>query len=175
MAWAGSGNRYMRHMNRVDWKCACLLCFMNRMLNVNKGRNVFSAVNACSAMCVTLSSTSRLSCMPTGDRKTQALRFNPSVSISLPVAPTSVSPFNSTLGMTLCFIFSFSCSSTTSSSSSSSSLLSSLATELLTNLHAILRINTNQNTLTACRANSNEKVMICEIQHLYCWVSQLSS
>jgi hypothetical protein len=109
--------------------------------------------------------------------KNQALRFNPSpvVSFSLPVAPTSVSPFNSTLGISCCFNFSFSCSSTISSSSSSSSLLSSLATELLTNLHAILITNTNQNTLTACRAKSNAKVMICEIQHLYCSVSQLSS
>jgi hypothetical protein len=39
-------------------------------------------------------------------------------------------------------------------------ILSSLATELLTNLHAILITNTNQNTLTACRANSNANVMI---------------
>jgi hypothetical protein len=112
-----------------------------------------------------------------GERETenQALRFNPTVSFSLPVAPTSVSPFNSTLGISRCFIFSFSCSSTISSSSSSSSLLTSLATELLTNLHAMRSTNTNQKILTACRANSNAKVMICEIQHLYCWVSQLSS
>jgi hypothetical protein len=107
--------------------------------------------------------------------RNQALRFNPTVSFSLPVAPTSVSPFNSTLGISRCFIFSFSCSSTISSSSSSSSLLTSLATELLTNLHAMRSTNTNQKILTACRANNSAKVMICEIQHLYCWVSQLSS
>ena len=107
-------------------------------------------------------------------RESYALLFNPSGVSSLPVAPTNFSPLSSTLGI-LALILSFSCSSTTSSSSSSSSLLSSLATLLLTNLHAILKISTNQKTLTACRAKSRENVIICEIQHLYCWVSQLSS
>jgi hypothetical protein len=62
-----------------------------------------------------------------------------------------------------------------SSSSSSSSLLSSCATLLKTKFLAILRIRKSQNKFTACRQAKRENVMYWLIQHLYCWVSQLSS
>ena len=67
----------------------------------------------------------------------------------------------------------FSLTSSTSSSSSSS-LRSSFCTPLTTYRARMRQIRKNQNMLTACSAASRQNVMPCEIQHLYCCVSQSS-
>lgn len=65
--------------------------------------------------------------------------------------------------------------SMSSSSDSSASDLSSLAIRCTTNRYALRRRQYSQKMLRVWSAANSPRVIILEIQHLYCCVSQLSS
>jgi hypothetical protein len=99
--------------------------------------------------------------------------------MSIPVAGACAStglnssPLSIKLGFSICplpplFASGETLLSFSSSTSVSSSLLSSLTTSLNSARYKIRKIKKIQKMFTICNSASNPKVMLCEIQHLYC-------